>query len=296
MKRYFFLVCLCLLYALPMFATPQVREVVYINGKEQYMCFCPLSQNARLDSLFAKKWDVKMQTTALWRGYVGHWSVKENMLCLDSIVIERGKPAVIPQQDKELFGDYMENGRVVARWLTVDTIRVTWGKNVRYEHGGYGGNYENEDYYQVKEGKMKLLRHTENKLLVKAGRLGDIEFERKVSAMSDTLREVMAQLCPTLYGRYMFSAQYMGVDANGKPTDVDLKLMMKDKPESLDPALKTLHKEVKRYLLSHVVLDICSMDGVVSSERIILPVTLRTKPEEPADNKPVRVNVKYTYP
>ena len=68
-------------------STGQDGEILYWNGKEYEMLSLPLKYNDELDRLVAQVADFTV--TSNWRGYQGHWSIQDNQLYLDSIVIKK---------------------------------------------------------------------------------------------------------------------------------------------------------------------------------------------------------------
>lgn len=78
-------ILLLLLLALPIFATKQISEVLYDNGKEYYFWnYYPLNS---LKLNYPPFYDVKTKInhTACYRGYQGEWMIENDSLFLISI-------------------------------------------------------------------------------------------------------------------------------------------------------------------------------------------------------------------
>ena len=52
-----------------------------------------------------------------------------------------------------VFKNFVEGERIVASWLT-DDIRVATGKVIYYQHMGFERNYEHEQIFSIRKGKV----------------------------------------------------------------------------------------------------------------------------------------------
>jgi hypothetical protein len=88
--------------------------------------------------------------TALWRGYVGTWSIENDRLYLVKLsgnVVTDGQEHAVGL--KALFPDYPDG--VFAHWFTGE-LRCPSGALLNYVHGGYGSTYERDLFFRVQRG------------------------------------------------------------------------------------------------------------------------------------------------
>lgn len=100
-------------------------------------------------------------TTANRDGFTSYWSIEEDVFYLDSIRCEhydinsrKITGERIPNDTLlRVFKNFVEGERIVASWLT-DDIRVATGKIIYYQHMGFERNYEREQIFTIREGKV----------------------------------------------------------------------------------------------------------------------------------------------
>ena len=133
--------------------TAQFREVLFYNGEELAMCNCPLNNFLRLSNC-AKQF--LCNCTALWRGYVGTWEIVDSRLYLIKISGEfvDGTPASL----EAIFPGYPD--RVFAHWYS-GSLRIPFGKMVKYVHMGFGSVYESNLFLIIEKGVL-VNTHQEN--------------------------------------------------------------------------------------------------------------------------------------
>ena len=87
--------------------------------------------------------------TALWRGYVGTWEIRDGRLYLAGLdgTLQDGSRATVAT----FFPDYPD--RVFAHWYS-GTLRVPQGKLLDYVHGGYGSTYEDDLLITIEKGMV----------------------------------------------------------------------------------------------------------------------------------------------
>ena len=124
-------------------ATAQVPDAIELNG-----VVYPLL-NEPLDSVLEQReWTPPadaVESSANWRGYVAHWTIRNDILWLLDVTIEAQQPngeldtrSII----RELFDD---TPPIPASWYD-GTLIVPDGKLVSSFHAGYESSY---DHYQV---------------------------------------------------------------------------------------------------------------------------------------------------
>jgi len=90
------------------------------------------------------------QSSALWRGYVGTWEVRDARLYLIGLSgsLEDGTPATL----RTLFPDFPD--RVFAHWFS-GIARIPQGKLLEYVHMGYGSKYERDLLLSFEKGVLQ---------------------------------------------------------------------------------------------------------------------------------------------
>ena len=234
-------------------ATGQEGERIVWGGKEYEMLTCPLFDNPDM-----KNWHERMEkewpSTALWRGYVGHWSIENGCLYLDHVVTGQEKK-LLPKDIPELR-KYCKGERAVATWFS-DTLRVVSGNIIFYEHMGFSRHYEHEDFIVVKRGKVVSVQRSENKVLIK----GMVNNEQEKECM-DYLKKLGAELhkrYPEISGRILFRAQYTGFDQNHMPTAVNIKFLREE--PSNQQMVHELKEKLSQYILTNGLIPLYLING-----------------------------------
>lgn len=127
--------------------TAQCSENLIYQGKELRLCAEPLRPFLEFSASTVK---FHADCTALWRGYIGTWSIEHDRLYLvalkgsvltDNVLREVGLDA--------LFPDYPDG--VFAHWFTGE-LRCPSGALLNYVHGGFGSTYEKDLFLRVQRG------------------------------------------------------------------------------------------------------------------------------------------------
>ena len=139
--------------------TAQATEILLFEGEELSLCNEPLEYF--LDN---QQPPVKFMSphTALWRGYIGTWSIEGERLYLKSLkanthdevsggIQEVGLDAVFPGFPDGVF----------AHWFSGE-LRCTRGAMLKYVHGGFGSVYERDLFFKVKKGVVIDCREVVN--------------------------------------------------------------------------------------------------------------------------------------
>lgn len=125
--------------------TAQAHEQLILDGRPTSMMSCPLLplHDPRLRTIdvgadpHPLSDDVKLtRSTACWRKYIGYWQIKDDRLYLIRVV-----------------GAYLFDTKepVLADWVW-DTLRVPYGKLLKYVHMGFDSVYEREIEIVVEAG------------------------------------------------------------------------------------------------------------------------------------------------
>jgi len=144
---------------LTVFGTAQYPDKIIYNGKEYDLHSNPM------ESYFEKYPDKRPQggvmSTALWRGYVATFEIKDNQLYLKDIEIE------ISTKDEK--GNYKYSWKSVLNevFSNQELIKIDWmtgllvlpeGEIVNYVHMGYGSTYEKYTLLEVDCGDLKKVK------------------------------------------------------------------------------------------------------------------------------------------
>jgi len=126
--------------------TAQIGEALHYNGRTTAMCTEPLSDYFSLGGV---RPDFARNCTALWRGYVGKWELRDDRLYLVGLsgTLNNGVEANLAT----IFSDYPN--RVFAHWYS-GTLRIPEGKRLDYVHMGYGSRYEKDLLVHIEKGVM----------------------------------------------------------------------------------------------------------------------------------------------
>ncbi|HEY0156522.1 MAG TPA: hypothetical protein VGF28_04440 [Thermoanaerobaculia bacterium] len=156
------LVLLLLAFAVagPLGATAQRPDVLKLNGKTYDLATNPLRPVlALLGDRFPK---LKPVSSSLWRGYIGHWSVRGGKLFLDDVKVPTSSYADLDAPESKKFRSIMKRlfddaAPRVATWYTGNLI-VPTGELVDYVHLGYGSTYSSYVVVTVVKGAVTQQR------------------------------------------------------------------------------------------------------------------------------------------
>lgn len=150
-------VALIIATAVTAFSTGQTTEKINDNGISKGMTACLLETDSISFSKLKERIPKKMVSTALWRGYLGHWKIKNDSLFLDSILIRDitcDTARFIPAMIDDIYAAHRTPSGYFADWVT-DTVRIVSGNLVYYRHMGWQSYWENEEFVSVKDGLIK---------------------------------------------------------------------------------------------------------------------------------------------
>ena len=150
MKKIFLLVALLLAVPASSWATAQFPEILIYEGEKVGIYSEPLEQYFNKDHPKPLKW---MQATcsAIWRGYLGTWEIKNDKLYLIKVV-EGGCGNDSPEIPLSKFFPGKKSP-IFAEWYT-GTLVVPEGKVLNYVHMGYQTTYEKELHIKIIKGKV----------------------------------------------------------------------------------------------------------------------------------------------
>jgi hypothetical protein len=134
--------------------TAQIAENLLYEGDTVSMCTEPLAEYFFLSGNYPS---FAANCTALWRGYVGSWEIKDHRLYLVGLegTLEDGTDVSLAT----LFPDFPE--RVFAHWYS-GTIRIPRGKQLKYVHSGYSSTFEQDLLLEIDQGVVVSTRTRHN--------------------------------------------------------------------------------------------------------------------------------------
>jgi len=144
----------------PAMATAQIPDAIVVDGKEYSLNTNPLDPYLRGLGDAAPKFEAT--SSALWRGYVAGWELKDGKLFLRSISVPRYDREGGERKPVEMLREvFPGDGEVVADWYSGALI-IPDGRMVEYVHMGYGSTYERYIVALVRKGvETKRLRLSE---------------------------------------------------------------------------------------------------------------------------------------
>ena len=170
------------------FATAQYPDKIFFNGKTYSLHTNPL------EIYFEKYPDKKpkggLMSSALWRGYVATFEIRDSQLIVKDIEIQIWDTTSGKNNDikwKSVLNEvFHEKKDMKVDWLT-GLLVLPYGKIVNYVHMGYGSTYENyylleidkgdfvktkqfgyKDYEKFKDNQFKAFKQTDEYKNIKA--------------------------------------------------------------------------------------------------------------------------------
>lgn len=124
--------------------TAQIGEKLIDKGRIRTLCSQPLEVYFALGG---DRPDWAFTCTALWRGYVGTWEIRDGRLYLVGVSgsLQDGRQATL----ETLFPGFPE--RVFAHWYT-GILRVPEGTCLQYVHFAFESVYERDRLIDVEQG------------------------------------------------------------------------------------------------------------------------------------------------
>lgn len=152
----FLTIILTLFLGLKAFATAQYPDKIIYNGKEYSLHSNPL------EPYFQKNPDKRPRggsmSTALWRGYVATFEIRNDQLLLKDIEIEyedtTSKKSYSSKWRSVINEVFPEKKDIKIEWLT-GLLVLPHGKLVNYVHMGYGSTYQNYMLLEIDKGDLK---------------------------------------------------------------------------------------------------------------------------------------------
>ena len=151
--KIFITTVLSVLLCLTTFATAQYPDKIIFNGKEYSLHSNPMETYFKYNPDKRPKGGVT--STALWRGYVATFEVRDSQLFVKDIQIEYWDTTNSKSHDPkwksvltEVFG---EQKNIKVDWLT-GLLVLPYGKLINYVHMGYGSTYKKYFLLEINKG------------------------------------------------------------------------------------------------------------------------------------------------
>ena len=251
-----------LVWGLPMFnhvrAQESESEFIFINGEKWHLLdCCPILQSGVYDALNAVIPENQIFDASNWGGY---WSIKNDMLVLDSVRVATDKHYSIPDPVlKKIFSQYVRDGQIVASWFS---------KNVRAGKGKWllghtflaaKQHFETEMELDLQGGRLTARRLYTNARLVKGFSLD--HFNQMPAAMRDSLISIDASRHPELkeIARLFVRIRKPVLDVYGNLLDCQVKAIGRIQDERKE--FPRVADDVKRKLQEIKPWQVCRING-----------------------------------
>ncbi len=149
-------IILILFAELQAFATAQAPDKIIYNGKEYSLYSNPLEPY--FEKFPDKRPKSEIMSTALWRGYVATFEVRDNQLFLKDIEIQchdtTSKESFSIKWRSVINDVFPDQNNIKIDWFT-GILVIPYGELVNYVHMGYGSTYENYILLEFEQGNLK---------------------------------------------------------------------------------------------------------------------------------------------
>ena len=136
------------------FATSQAPDKIIYKEQEYSLNTNPL------ESFFEKnpklRPESRIMSTALWRGYIATFEIRDNQLFVKDIVVMDEDTTTSSQKTtcRSVFNQVFPNQKQIkVDWLT-GLLVIPNGKLVNYVHMGYASTYENYILLEIDKGNL----------------------------------------------------------------------------------------------------------------------------------------------
>ena len=251
-------------------ATGQEGERIVWKDKEYELLSEPLAYNPAFESMLKRLGEVEA-STSLWRGYVGHWEIENDMLYFDFLVAEAQPPMkrINYAEDIPELRKYCKNGKCAATWFS-DTLRVVSGKQVFYEHMGFARYYEHEDFIAVKQGRVVSVKRVENKLIIK----GKMDDQRELVKFIDDLGKQLHKRYPEERRRILTQVKYCNFGLMMMPTDVEVTFPNKREEPPYPQMEREIKEKLANYILANQYLPLYYINGKIKQVSWTIPIRI----------------------
>ena len=246
-----------LILAIAVNATGQDGDIIYIDGTRWELLGRPICA----DSLLYHDLKVVLPTersisTANWDGFTAYWSIKQDVLYLDSIRSEHYDSDTkefmgsrIPSATLfRVFRKHVTGDCIVGSWLTRD-IRVAKGKVIYYQHYGFERNYEDEQIISIDKGKVTGKKAYHNYVI------DGFSFDKvKDNAELRRLFPIHIEQYPELANvkRIVFSIKKARINSQGNLVECEVKVLKPNDNQRLATEIEGLLKAYHPWKVSFI--------------------------------------------
>ena len=253
MKR--FIACMFFLsLVVRIFATGQESDIIYISGERWQLLSKPIIANLtlyhHLKNALPKE---RSWSTANWDGYTAYWSVNDESLRLDSIIVvlfnketkKNYTSCLSLAKMREVFKDYCKQNTIVATWFTGD-IRAGKGRILYYEHTWFERNHEYEQVFTIKQGRVINQQTYHNRVVVDGFSLATIRSQEDLKTKLPLNLKSYPELAEAK--SVIFTVNEICLDSLGNLVDCNVKAFVWFSGEKKQKEVERLAKEMKEML------------------------------------------------
>mgnify|MGYP001269009787 CR=1 FL=1 len=131
--------------------TAQIPEKLFVRGVALELYDTPLIRYLKRLSR-ARRPRFAPESTALWRGYVGTWAIRDGWLWLDALEGWMWQGETIVEATLETAFPWV-SGPLKATFLTGD-LRCPEGARLIYRHAGFANTFERDRTFHIQRGKV----------------------------------------------------------------------------------------------------------------------------------------------
>lgn len=246
-----------LIFAIAASATGQEGDIIYIDGTRLVLLGRPIC----IDSLLYHDLQAVLPTersiyTSNWDGFTAYWSIKQDVLYLDSIRYMQYDSDTKDDKVKRMpsatlfrvFKKYVTGDHIVSSWLTGD-IRVAKGKVIYYQHMGFERNYEEEQIISIDKGIVTGKKVYHNYVI------DGFSFDKvKNNTELRRLFPIHIELYPELANaeRIVFSIEKARVNSQGILEECEVKVLKPNDNQRLATELEGLLKAYHPWKVSFI--------------------------------------------
>ncbi|MBR6746982.1 MAG: hypothetical protein IKL83_06360 [Muribaculaceae bacterium] len=248
------------LVAIPAFSDGQYREVINDNGVVKGLCTSILGQDNERNTQLNESITSELRSTALYRNYIGYWKIQNDSLFLDSLLIYRTKGDDLSKMELDnLYASLKTPTGYFVNWIT-DTLRITSGNLVRYEHLLWNSTWENEEFVTVNRGIVTGRTSKHNKLI--NPQMNDFDLLKLVSNLD----------LGKIPKRIVLRLVYSGFDNNGQPTGLNIEVVRSCGVPTID---KRVVNVIDSAFMIHKPFPIYLIDGKYETLTWHIPINKR---------------------
>ena len=267
------------------FATADSGDVIILDGEFWNLLARPIWSDSTLyHNLKTVLPEDRSWTTANWDGYTAWWSIRENRLCLDSIMVEfynketqQHITRCIDEADmRRVFSDYYQNNEIIATWVTAD-IRAAKGDLLYYDHSGFNRNLEYEQIFSVHKGKVTDKKSYHNRVVTEGFSFSDLQSQEDIKAKFPLNVGNHPELKGLSGIRIYFKTDSFRFDATGNFIDGYVEVYAKPSGEDKVRTLDGVAQEIKALMKNIHPWKILFINGeyVTGGKGYVMPYYLK---------------------